>query len=98
MPQFRKKPVIIDAIQWSGNVNRQEVCDFVGTDLKTEVYSDTAYEAGQGAPYFSLIIETLEGNMTANPNDWVIKGVNGEFYPCKPDIFEKTYEPVVSPE
>lgn len=98
MPQFRKKPVIIDAIQWSGNVNRQEVCDFVGTDLKTEVYSDTAYEAGQGAPYFSLVIQTLEGNMTANPKDFIIKGINGEFYPCKPDIFEKTYEPVASPE
>lgn len=95
MPQFRKKPVVIEAIQWSGNVNRQEVCDFVGKDLKTEVYSETAYLAGQGAPSFSLIIETLEGDMTANPNDWIIKGVSGEFYPCKPDIFEKTYELVV---
>jgi hypothetical protein len=42
----------------------------------------------------SLHIETLEGILTASPGDWVIKGVNGEFYPCKPDVFEKTYEPV----
>lgn len=41
-----------------------------------------------------ILIRTLEGTMTANPGDWIIKGVNGEFYPCKPDIFEKTYEPV----
>lgn len=50
-----------------------------------------AYEAGAGAPLFSLTIPTLEGDMTALPGDYIVKGVNGEFYPCKPDIFKKTY-------
>lgn len=95
MVKFRKKPVVIEAIQWNGNSNLREVNAFVGKDLYPKEYSSTAYEAGMGYPYFSLPIETLEGTMIANPNDWIIKGVNGEFYPCKPDIFEKTYEEVI---
>jgi len=90
--KYRKKPVIIDAIQWSGNSNKLEVETFVGRELKSELESETAYLAGQGPPHFSLMIPTLEGNMKAMPNDWIIKGVKGEFYPCKPDIFEATYE------
>lgn len=90
--KFRKKPVTIEAVQWNGNTNFQEVCDFVGIDLKQEEFSLAAYEAGQGKPLYSLIIPTLEGNMLANPKDYIIKGVNGEFYPCKADIFEKTYD------
>ena len=92
MKKYRKKPVIVEAVQWSGNANRKEICDFVGEDLKTEIFSTSAYDAGKGTPLFSLKINTLEGVMTANPNDFIIKGVNGEFYPCKPEIFEKTYE------
>ena len=92
MSKYRKKPVVIEAIQWNGNTKRQEMCDFVGEDLKTEEFSTTAYEAGMGKLFFSLKINTLEGEMTANPKDFIIKGVNGEFYPCKPEIFEKTYE------
>jgi len=92
MSKYRKKPVVIEAIQWNGNTNRQEICDFVGEDLKTEEFSTAAYEVGMGKPSFSLKINTLEGEMTANPKDFIIKGVNGEFSPCKPDIFEKTYE------
>lgn len=92
--KYKKKPVIIEAMQWNGNTNRQEVFDFVGHELPTELFSDSAYEAGIAPPLFCLTIETMEGAMKANPNDWIIKGVNGEFYPCKPDIFEKTYEPV----
>lgn len=92
--KFRKKPVVIEAIQWNGNSNKQEIDSFVGKTLTTELESETAYLAGRGLPQFSLIIETLEGNHKAMPNDWIIKGVNGEFYPCKPDIFDVTYEPV----
>ena len=92
--KFRKKPVVIEAVQWTGNINRIEVETFVGKGLKSELESETAYEAGQGPPYFSLIIETLEGDHKAMPKDWIIKGVKGEFYPCKPDIFEATYEPI----
>jgi len=91
--KFRKKPVIIEAIRWDG-FNNDEINNFVGNELKMELESETAYVAGVGAPIFSLTIPTLEGNMQAMKNDWIIKGVNGEFYPCKPDIFEKTYEKV----
>ncbi len=92
MAHYRKKPVVIEAIQWSGNDNKQEIEAFVGKELKAELFSDSAYEVGKGKPLFELIIPTLEGDMKAMPNDFIIKGVKGEFYPCKPDIFEKTYE------
>lgn len=48
----------------------------------------------KGNPYGKITIETLEGDMTASINDWIIKGIKGEFYPCKPDIFEATYEAI----
>jgi len=84
---------VIDAIQFNGH-NRGDIEAFMGedTNLHYELESETAYEAGQGPPSFSLLIPTLEGDMKAMPNDWIIKGVNGEFYPCKPDVFHKTYE------
>ncbi len=89
--KYRKKPVVIDAVQFNGrNVGEIEV--FIGKKLKTRVFSDAAYEAGVAAPLFEIDIETLEGVMTATPNDYIIKGVKGEFYPCKPDVFEQTYE------
>ena len=75
----KKKPVIIEAIQWTGN-NYDEVKAFIGNN---------ANQAG----YNNLHIFTLEGVMTASAGDYIIKGVKGEFYPCKPDIFNETYEP-----
>lgn len=75
--KYRKKPIIIEAIQWNGK-NLPEIDNFVGGSLKIE-----------GS---CLVIHTLEGDMEASINDYIIKGVNGEFYPCKPDIFDKTYE------
>ena len=90
----KKKPVVIEFIQFNGNSNKMEIENWMGRDLRCEIFSDSAYEAGVGAPYFSIFIPTLEGEMRADPNDYIIKGVNGEFYPCKPDIFEKTYEVV----
>ncbi len=92
--KFRKKPIVIEAIQWNGNTNRKEINAFVGKELEMKEFSMAAYEAGQGPPSFSLFIETLEGKMEAIPNDWIIKGIEGEFYPCKSDIFEKCYEEV----
>lgn len=80
MAKFRKKPVVIEAILYTGK-NYGEVQNFIGN--------------GCGLNQGQIIINTLEGDMRANPNDWIIKGVKGEFYPCKPDIFEATYEPVV---
>lgn len=89
--KYRKKPVVIDAVQWSGS-NLREMEQFTGSKLECDLYSDTAWEVGKSAPLFSFKIATLEGVMKAMPGDYIIKGVSGEFYPCKPDIFEKTYE------
>ena len=91
--KFRKKPIIIEAIQYN-NLNKNEIEEFVGKKLKEELESETAYLAGKGIPAFSLTIETLEGNHKAMANDWIIKGVEGEFYPVKNGIFHKTYEKV----
>jgi hypothetical protein len=89
--KFRKKPIVIEAVQFN-NLNKEEIEKFVGKDLHQEIESDTAYVAGIAPPISSLTIQTLEGDMKAVPSDWIIKGVKGEFYPCKNDIFEKTYE------
>jgi hypothetical protein len=86
MPRFRKKPVVIDAVRWNGRTDWSEIVDLAGDQIE---------HVGLGLDEFAerLAINTLEGRMWANPGDWIIKGVNGELYPCKPDIFEKTYEP-----
>lgn len=87
MGKFRKRPVVIDAVQWDG-YNLTEIQQFVGKWLGGDFYASSNNEP----PTASLTILTLEGEMIASIGDWIIKGVNGEFYPCKPDIFEKTYE------
>lgn len=87
MKQYRKKPVIIEAIQFVDEVDRiLEIQEFVGQETIVVNYKD------KNSP--TLKIDTLEGVMTASVGDYIIKGVQGEFYPCKPDIFEKTYEEV----
>lgn len=88
--KYRKKPVVIEAIQWNG-LNLEEVKAFVGESLIYDII-DTAWQVGKGAPHVNMKIKTLDGDMRANKGDFIIKGVNGEFYPCEPDIFEKTYE------
>lgn len=90
--KYRKKPVIIEAVQWTG-LNLEEIKAFVGASLQYDII-DTAYEVGKGTPFVNMIIQTLEGDLECTKGDFIIKGVNGEFYPCKPDIFEKTYERV----
>ena len=82
MPLFRKKPVVIEAVQYTGR-NLKEIMAF-----------SKAGEIGQDFLSGDMVIKTLEGTMNVIENDWVIKGINGEFYPCKPDIFDKTYEEV----
>lgn len=85
--KYRKKPVIIEAIQFEDNSDRIiEIHEFMGGDTIRVNYED------KNNPY--LKIETLEGIMKASVGDYIIKGVNGEFCPCKPDIFEKAYERV----
>lgn len=83
MPQLRKKPVVISAIQWDG-ANVDEV-------LALTLTKGSVRRHGQ----HGLAIDTLEGTMTADRYDWIICGVKGELYPCKPDIFAATYEAVI---
>jgi len=81
MMKFIKKPVAIEAVQWKGD-NIAEILLLSaggGREIGEEVFGGR------------LVIKTLEGDMVANLNDWIIKGISGECYPCKPDIFEKTY-------
>ena len=92
MAKYRKKPVVIEAIQWTG-LNLSEIKEFVGSALEYEIH-DTAWEAGVGAPIIRMKIKTLEGVHIVSPGDYIIKGIKGEFYPCKPDIFVKTYDEV----
>lgn len=86
--KFRKKPVVIEAFQWTGGPNQPE----------DPVWACEAIRAGSvrfenvGTPDAALLIDTLEGTHRANQGDWIIRGVKGELYPCKPDIFEATYE------
>jgi len=89
MPKFRKKPVVIEAVQWDG-------CAILDTPewLKSAVRTGTPDTPGCVMRLGNDIhIGTLEGVMIAKPGDWIIRGVKGEIYPCRPDIFAATYEP-----
>jgi hypothetical protein len=108
MSKFRKKPVVIEAVQWTG-ANVQAVAEFLaGADLlvsrtptEGDILKRDHHDAFHRIASFdlavtppTLAIPTLEGTMTAISGDWIIRGVKGEFYPCNPDIFAATYEPV----
>ncbi|MEM8971345.1 MAG: hypothetical protein AAGD43_04680 [Pseudomonadota bacterium] len=90
MPRFRKQPVEIEAHQiLDPHELPEHHAAFIG--IAEWCGGKIVHDAVDGAV---ILIDTLEGQMKALPGDWIIKGVNGEFYPCKPDIFEKTYERV----
>jgi hypothetical protein len=85
MAKYRKKPVVIEAFQWFGDHRQEEDPEWIVEAIKrSEVYF-----VGQ-----DMLINTLEGTMTCDEGDYVIQGVKGEIYPCKPDIFALTYEKV----
>lgn len=86
MPKFKKKPITIDAVQFDGNYPSSELL-FLGLNHE-KIVSIGKYDKNLR----TLIIHTLEGDHTASSGDWIIKGVKGELYPCKPDIFALTYE------
>lgn len=81
--KYRKKPVVIEAVQFTGD-NIKTVWDAFG--------AHSIYGPVEDDP--NAYILTLEGRMQCSPGDWILKGIQGEFYPCKPDIFDATYEPI----
>ena len=85
MRRYIKKPIEIEAVQWTGD-NRSDIWDFCSL-----CYFNMDMESGE----FKLVIQTLEGSMAASIGDFIIKGIKGEFYACKPDIFALTYDEVV---
>lgn len=91
--KVRKRPVVVEAVQFL-NSGYSDPLAF----SETPPWLNEAFETGRirgvfrGEDYYYLEIDTLEGVMTASPNDWIILGVDGEIYPCKPKIFTKTYE------
>lgn len=95
--KYRKKPIVIEAFQYDGDLINKEG-NFYVPEWASEAYKG-------GVMYFksidelycpcTLFIKTLEGDMVADVGDYIIKGIKGELYPCKPDIFEKTYDEVV---
>lgn len=99
MPRFRKKPVEIDAMQLAGTAaDCHAVYQWVERNTQGSFDPDADELPGSGVSIDPatgfMLIATLEGVMQAKPGDWIIRGVQDEFYPCRPDIFETTYEPV----
>ena len=94
--RFRKRPVVVEAMRWDGSVEEATVVIdwIIATGTRSATYrcdGPDGCPGTVGAHY--VAVETLEGTMLASPGDWIIRGVQGEHYPCKPDIFEQTYEP-----
>ncbi len=81
--RYRKKPVVVEAIQNTG-----------GSDNLITLYAWAAGSLTDSGPEGEVYIETLEGTHRGDVGDWIIKGIKGEFYPCKPDVFDATYEQV----
>jgi hypothetical protein len=99
MAKYKKKPVVIEAVQlrwdtWS------EICEFAGVGHLADGRPEGTYVGADNSPVsegtgdgrIALAIPTLEGVMVGVEDDWIIRGIKGELYPCKPDIFEATYE------
>ncbi|NHP15290.1 hypothetical protein G8767_17185 [Rhodococcus sp. IC4_135] len=102
---FRKKPVEIQAVQWDGTAEgATPIINWIDENGHTANWDEPHHEIlvempdgtqmGCPASNGGLFINTLEGRLTASPGDWIIRGVQGEFYPCKPDIFAQTYDEV----
>jgi hypothetical protein len=91
--KFKKKPVVVEAVKYLGKgyFENHETTDWMWKALE----SGTARPTNGTDPF---VLKTLEGEMVVSPGDWIIQGVNGEIYPCKPDIFEATYLPVNHPK
>lgn len=90
MPLFGKKPVVIEAMQWDGSLESlEEICRWANDGNADEPWITYIVVSGQ---IQDVLIDTLEGHMYVSIDDWIIRGVQGEVYPCKPDIFKASYE------
>ena len=88
--KYRKKPIIVEAFQWTGGPERMDAPEWLADRIKAgKVFFEGDRDTG-----VKMRIETLEGTMRAELGDYIIRGIKGEIYPCKPDVFEATYEPV----
>lgn len=94
MPKYRKKPVIVEAVRWTES-NLEEIRNFVGSNLIEECVELFDIKRTLKEMLVGIAIDTLEGTMRVDYGDYIIKGVKGELYPCKPNIFLKTYEEVI---
>lgn len=88
--RYRKKPVVIEAAQWTDETDIYALAEWCGGEVDQECAGPPGPEGQDWGLFF---IPTLEGSMEVAPYDWIIRGVEGEFYPCKPSIFEATYDP-----
>lgn len=82
--KYRKKPIVVDAVQWTGDPRQGKALEMSTAGKVRRFFDDT------------LLIDTREGTMRADKWDWIITGIAGEMYPCKPDIFEASYEAVTA--
>jgi hypothetical protein len=96
--KFRKKPVEVDAIQWTNPEEAYALADWSDYAVRYDKHCSGPSDPETGEDWGRLEVTTLEGDHVATPRDWLIKGVQGEFYFCKPDIFAATYEPVTPAE
>lgn len=91
---YRKKPVVVEAIQFTEAVAWESFLQKKPVFPNSRLFASGSYHPGDNLILSAHVpIKTVEGTMKAELNDWIIKGIKGEFYPCKPDIFEATYEP-----
>lgn len=106
MPKYRKKPIVVDAYQVVEPekllMNIDKIPDWLRQEIEKgnlgNIYLLVSRHVGDKYAKVTVNVVTLEGTMKVSPGDYIIKGVNGEFYPCKPDIFEKSYDPVDEPK
>lgn len=94
MGKYKKKPIVVEAIRWTGS-NLEEIRNFVGGDLIEEYVELCDIKRTLKKMLVDIAIDTLEGTMKVDYGDYIIKDVNNELYPCKPDVFEQTYEEVI---
>lgn len=94
MGKYKKKPIVVEAIRWTGS-NLEEIRNFVGSDLIEDYMELFSVNGTLKKMLIGIAIDTLEGTMKVDYGDYIIKDVNNELYPCKPDVFEQTYEEVI---